>query len=378
MQTVPIFLYSGFRASSTWLWSKFRQHEGLLCYYEPFNEQLANLTCGNITEARPDGWRSHHPAGVPYLLEYAGMLEEDVGVPGFPAAASLGGRYIGAAGPDGQLDEDVAAYVQGLIDHAGSLGRMPLLACTRMLGRAHGFKAAFGGYHILLVRNLFHQWNSYAGQARFGNWYFFQTLYETLELSQRDPVVAYLARIFPEEVCSSLQAWVQPDNFDRVFCYFVGFHLYYLTLARRASNIVVNVNALASNDVKYRQEIVAKIAHGIGVELDLSDASEQVDFPIHPIADYQTCMVAIEESATTIKSAFCNDPLDSAFINDLITELWKKQTIFYHQTKSAFEYCEHRDRRIAEILAEISQFRMESESDEAKFGGLWKLIDQLK
>ncbi len=174
----PVFLYSGFRASSTWFWSKFRAHDDLLCYYEPFNEQLAGLTLDNIAQARPDSWRSHHPGGAPYVLEYAGVLGESGGVTGFPAAQDQGERYIGAAGPEGPLDEDVAAYVQGLIDHAHERGRVPLLACTRLLGRARGLKTAFGGYHILLIRNLFHQWNSYAGQARFGNWYFLQTLYE--------------------------------------------------------------------------------------------------------------------------------------------------------------------------------------------------------
>jgi hypothetical protein len=50
-QCNSICIHSGFRSSSTWFWSKFRLNEGLVCYYEPFNEQLGALTLD--TTARP-------------------------------------------------------------------------------------------------------------------------------------------------------------------------------------------------------------------------------------------------------------------------------------------------------------------------------------
>ncbi|EIZ77178.1 chromosome segregation ATPase-like protein [Novosphingobium sp. Rr 2-17] len=334
----PIFIYSGFRASSTWLWSKFRPHENLLCYYEPFNEQLARLTLENIGQARPDGWRSHHPSGAPYLLEYAGMLEDEVGVPGFPQSRNLGERYIGTAGPEGPLDTDVSAYVQGLIGHAQHLRRVPLLACTRLLGRAQGMRTAFGGYHILLLRNLYHQWNSYAGQARFGNWYFLQTLFETLELADRDPVIAQLAKVFPEGTCNSFDIWVAPENFDRVFCYFIGFHLYFLTLARRSADVVVDVNMLAKHNLGYRHKIVAKVASDVGIRLDLNDATEKVDFPLYPIADRSGCATIIDEMAATIKLSCNARANEKAFINDLIAALWLEQGAFMRQASGAIEY----------------------------------------
>lgn len=345
-----IFVYSGFRASSTWLWSKFRAHPSLLCFYEPFNEQLASLTRHNIEQARPDGWRSHHPDGSPYVLEYAGMLQDGAGVPGFPATKSLGQRYIGAAGPEGALDQDIAAYVQGLLDHAHECERVPLLACTRLLGRAHGLRSTFGGYHILLHRNLFQQWNSYAGQARFGNWYFLQTLYETIEIAGRDPVIAKLAQLFPEETCSSLEAWVSVDNFDRVFCYFVGFHLYFLTIARRSCDLVVDANALAGGDAAYREGVVGTIEADLGVRLDLEDAREQMDFPLFPVADPRACKVRIDEFAELIKSALGASPDERSFINTLVSDLWAEQAMFQRHTSGAFEY-------LAQIGAELATTR---------------------
>lgn len=356
----PVFIYSGFRASSTWLWSKFRAHDGLLCYYEPFNEQLGGLTLGNIEDARPENWRSHHPSGAPYVLEYAGLLGERPGVPGFPATQNLSERYLGAAGPEGSLDDDVAAYVQGLINNAHASNQMPLLACTRMLGLAFGLKSAFGGYHILLIRNLFHQWNSYAGQARFGNWYFLHTLYETLGLAERDAVIAGLAGVFPKETCSSLEAWVAPDNFDRVFCYFVGFHLYFLTLARRSADLVIDVNALARPNPAYRNEIVARVASDIGIELNLGDAHEQVDFPLYPVADRQACITLIEEIATTIASSCDVSADEKAFIEALVADLWSEQAIFQRQTVGAVEYIAQIDVRLRDAQQEVARQAQEA------------------
>lgn len=369
-QKAPIFLYSGFRASSTWMWSRFRTHKSLLCYYEPFNEQLGSLAPDTIGEARPDGWRSHHPKGAPYTLEYAGLLGEGGGVLGFPSSLDRGQLYIATSDAAAPLDEDVANYVKGLINHAYARGRTPLLACTRLLAQTRGLKLAFGGYHILLIRNLFQQWNSYAGQARFGNWYFLHTLYETLGLAERDPIIGFLRRFFPKDACSSLEAWVTPQNFDRVFCYFVGFHLYFLTLARRSADIVVDANALADPDSSYRHAIVAKIASDTGIELDLDDASEHVDFPLHPMQDRQACIILINEIASTIKSSCHATEDEQAFIDDLIADLWSKQTTFQLQTAGAFEYLAQIDTRNDAQISRITELDARLAEREAAIAAL--------
>lgn len=374
----PIFVYSGFRTSSTWLWGKFRAHASLMCYYEPFNEQLGSLTLDSIGESRPDNWRSHHPSGAPYVLEYAGMLGEGVGVPGFPAARDLGERYIGAAGAEGPLDEDVAAYVQGLINHAHQRDKVPLLACTRLLGRAHGLKAAFGGYHILLVRNLFHQWNSYAGQARFGNWYFFQTLYETLGLATRDPVIARLTGFFPEETKANLETWVASGNFDKVFCYFVGFHLYFLTLTRRSADLVVHANALAGPDPRYRHEIVATIATHVGIELDLEDVSERVDFPLYPVADREACVILIDEIAAEIKSLCGADTGEQAFIDELVADVWSEEAMFRRHTTGALEYVAQIEAQLDDVSQKADQGAQEAAQAREALDAMQREIEELR
>jgi len=375
----PIFLHSGFRSSSTWLWTKFRSNDQLLCYYEPLNEQFASLTLENIEDARPDGWRSRHPQSAPYALEYAGLLGKNPGVPNFPKSEGLGDRYIGSAGAEGPLDGDIAAYLKGLIDYAAGQDRVPLLSCTRLLGRVSGLREAFGGYHILLIRNLFQQWNSYAGQARFGNWYFVRTLYETLELEDRDPVVSGLADIFPPDTRTTFEAWVSADNFDKVFCYFIGFHLYFLTIARRHVDLVIDANALASGDSAHTEHVTAEVQKHLGIQIDLRDAREQVDFPLRPIGDRASCATQIESMSTNIKLQCNATPDEKDFIDGLLAALWSEQDKFQRQTSAAFEYCDLISQksnqlqtassdRINALSLELQDVRTALEAHEFNFG----------
>ncbi|HVU80583.1 MAG TPA: hypothetical protein VHD89_01095, partial [Rhodanobacteraceae bacterium] len=43
-----VFVYSCFRAASTWFWSRLRAHRELCCYYEAFNEQLGHLSLADM------------------------------------------------------------------------------------------------------------------------------------------------------------------------------------------------------------------------------------------------------------------------------------------------------------------------------------------
>lgn len=352
---LPIFLYSGFRSSSTWLWTKFRAHDELLCYYEPFNEQLAALTTETIREARPSGWRSRHPEGAPYALEYEQILGDGVGVPHFPLTRNLGDRYIGAAGVEGPLDADIAGYVQGLIKHAEDRGRVPLLSCTRLLGRASGLRAAFGGYHVLLIRNLFQQWNSFAGQARFGNWYFLDALYSTLELAERDPIVERLVDLFSVESRVSFASWVSPENFDKVFCYSIGFHLYYLMIARRSADLVINANALAAPDGEYRDSVVARLRSDIGINIDLADVREQVDFPLHPLSSTIACTQTIDGIVSMLITNCQASADEQHFLETLVSDLWRAHEIFGRQTSSAFEYCAVVEQKFEDLTVEATE-----------------------
>jgi len=86
MRVEPLFLHSGFRTGSTWIWQKFREHENTVAFYEPFNEQLRHLALEDIENQKAISWRSRHPQQVgSYFEEYKPYIDSGGGIAGFPA-----------------------------------------------------------------------------------------------------------------------------------------------------------------------------------------------------------------------------------------------------------------------------------------------------
>jgi hypothetical protein len=333
----PVFIYSGYRTSSTWLWSKFRKDANACAYYEPFNEILAGLKADAILSVRPDSWRSHHPADAAYMAEYGPLLGNDPGVPLFPHGDPDGERYVGAEGVDGPLDPDVLAYVANLIAGAQGRGRAPLLACTRMLGRSAGLSSAFGGCHILLIRNLFQQWCSYSGQLRFGNDYFFRTLHKSLNLASKDEYISFLSGFFSDNEIADFSAWINPINHDRVFCYFAAFHAYFLMATRRQADIVIDVNQLARQGFNYQAEIASLVAARTGLRIDLADVRESVDYPVQPLRSTDDCRMLLQTMLDRLLLSEARDDVDRRFVAGLVADLWEEHARFTAATAGAAE-----------------------------------------
>lgn len=343
-----IFVYSGFRAGSTWFWSKLRKFDTLRCYYEPFNEQLAFLTPESVDEASPEAWRSHHPAGAPYMREYEPLLSDRPGVRNFPAGDRLTVRYIDKAGMEGPLDEDLHSYIKTLVGAAHEEGRVPVLACTRLLGRSAGIRQAFQGFHVLLVRNLFQQWNSYAGQARFENFYFLSTLFDSLALADRDEFIRYLSNLLWDKPFNTLADWIERDNFDRAFCYFVGFHLYFLLHARRGADLTIDINALTREKSTVLPAVEAALFEHVGIKLDLSDARENVDYPLHPLLAPEDCAATIRHIADHIRTTYAASPEEQLFVDGLVTDLLAEQERYRICISGADEFIALLERRLAQ------------------------------
>ena len=334
---VPVFIYSGYRTSSTWLWNRFRKDANACAYYEPFNEMLAGLKPDAILAVRPDSWRSHHPADAAYMAEYGPLLGNDPGVPLFPPGDPDGERYVGAEGVDGPLDPDVRAYVANLIASAQGRGRVPLLACTRMLGRAAGFASAFGGCHILLIRNLFQQWCSYSGQLRFGNDYFYRTLHHSLNLASKDAFIAFLRGFFSDAEIADFSLWLNPINHDRIFCYFVAFHAYFLMATRRHADIVIDVNQLARQGINHQAEIASLVTARTGLRIDLGDVRESVDYPVQPLRSTDDCRMLLQTMVDRLLTSAARDDADRRFVVGLMADLWEEHARFMAATAGAAE-----------------------------------------
>lgn len=272
-----VFVHSSYRVSSTWFWNKFRLTPGVIAYCEFFHEQLAMIDANGAQRISHNKWRSNHPITEPYFKEYSSLIEDGVaGIRGYSANMSLLG-FVPQSGIDGNLDEAQIAYVERLLKNASELGLYPVLTCTRSLGRAHGLKRHFSGYHVLIYRNLFQQFMSYLGQMHYGNFYFIKTLSTTIEHNRHDP---YINLIY-DRYCHNkgrkgdvFGCFKSLENAIRVFW---GLHVYLYIHAYEVCDLMVDVNRLVGN--QEQQKFVEKnIFTYSGIELDLSDARNNIEF----------------------------------------------------------------------------------------------------
>lgn len=330
-----VFVYSCFRAASTWFWSRLRSHRGLCCYYEVFNEQLEHLSLVDIPAVRPDNWRSHHPDSGPYLIEFASLLGTTPGIAGFPVESPLGSRFIGAAGIEGPLDRDVEAYLARLVESAKASKRVPVITCTRMLGRAAGLRMAFGGTHILLVRNLFEQWNSVYGQLRSGNDYFLRMVFNQLSYGRQDRFFAYLMSMFDDRGEESFESWMRDENSDAVFCCYVVSRVYLLLVTRRHCDLVVDVTSLGDPDL--RAEAEAALSRLLDVGIDLGNFEQRVDYPKRIIQSPADCRMMIDELMERCLSELDASGDEREFAGGLIAATWNAHKSFMAYTSGARE-----------------------------------------
>jgi hypothetical protein len=258
----PLFVHSSWRTSSTWLWAKLRRAPTTFAYGEIFHERLERLTIDQLRESDFSRWNSNHPESAPYFLEFAQLIERDGAMRGYDRSMAFE-RFIPEDGLAGSLSAAERAYIEGLIEHAYSRRKIPVLTDTRTLGRFAALAEAFPGRHVLLVRNAFHQWGSYAEQWAQGNNYFLDMLCKTVEASRRDPFVRLLSDWFVDEDRS--------PNSAATFQLFLLFHLYLYAHAFDSADLVVDVNEIATLP-EHRVVVEERLSEWVLSPVDLSDA----------------------------------------------------------------------------------------------------------
>lgn len=288
-----IFLHSSFRTSSTWFWTKFREQEKFLSYYEVFNQFLGTLTIEEANTSDYQEWDTRHPPTAPYFQEYVPLIRDGGGVQHFSPDMAYN-RFIPATGINGDISEAEKTYLASLIHHAESLGKVPVLSGTRSLGRVGGIKRALGGTHILLYRNPFHQWCSYSEQFLRQNFSFVESVRDTLLSNPHDPFMA--------EVCRSLDIQNKVIDNNKLIVAFVLLHLYLYAQSAGHFDMLIDVNRLAQEPV-YRQAIEAETAARCGAVFDLSDARQSLGANLTLIGNRQEVETILEPWLSHIVAA---------------------------------------------------------------------------
>ena len=267
----PVWVHSSFRVSSTWFWSRFRRLPNVVAYQEIFHELLGSLTPERAATFSYRDWDSGHPPSAPYFLEYAPFLREGwLKCDDRLASGSFIPKSI-----DRSIECAEVAHIEKLIDKASASRRTPVLTDVRTLGRVHGLWRHFGGFHILLHRNLFRQWCSYSGQELRGNAYFINQTDQVISQNTHDAFLATLSTMFPsapeERKCCS---W---EHFLR----FTLFHLYVYALALPDCGLDVCIERLATHP-EYRGAIEEQIEAATGLSVDLTGCQQNIELSTLP------------------------------------------------------------------------------------------------
>jgi hypothetical protein len=278
-----VFIHSGWRCSSTYVWSRFRALPTTRAYYEPWHESLADLTPEAIARHTPDASGLRHPGGDrPYLAEFSDLLAPGGGVAGYRTRFALDDYFLE---PDAR-DPEQEAYVRGLIEAARAKGRVPVLACCRTLGKVAWLRARAGGFHIVLIRDPVQQWLSfYSLRKRPRPTYFEQCQYVILTDAPRGaPAAALLGaprvRGALGQRIAAIRRRLKRAPAGVSFAAFIAVYVLSYLKALAQADLVIDVDRLGA-DAAYAQGVSAAVETATGLAPDFSDCRAPT---LHPDA----------------------------------------------------------------------------------------------
>lgn len=267
----PIFIHSSFRTGSTWLWSKFRENNNTYCYYEVFNEILSDIDIETI-QMSSSTWNSHHPPGPPYFTEFSPLLRGN-GISGFDRDMATADFFLKASG-DSYRVAKTRDYLLSIVNLAQSNNRVPVLSCTRSIGRIAMIREIIGGSHILLKRKLFNQWLSYSNQSLNGNHFFFQEMILSI-LASSDSLLISVKKEFLDNITDFNNP--SDQDYDNLLIAFLCLHLYLYTEHGDEFDLVLDFGIEQSCSTLERA--AAQIKNLTSLDVDISDYREAISAP---------------------------------------------------------------------------------------------------
>lgn len=286
----PVFVHSGWRCSSTYVWSRFRALPVVRAYYEPWHEQLATLTPERIARETPSASGLRHPGeDAPYLTEFAGLLKLAGGVSGYQRRFALDDYFL----PPGQQDAAQTAYVAGLIGHAQAAGETPVMACCRTLGRIEWLRRRFGGFHVVLIRDPLQQWLSFHSLRRRARPTYFELCQYVLlsEAAEAAPLARQLRLPPPKHGDLTQRIAAVRRRLKRAparvsFAAFLAVYLLSYLKALPQADLVIDVDRLGQ-DRDYAARITDALHARCGLTPDFSDCRTPVPHAEAPTAPYR-------------------------------------------------------------------------------------------
>jgi hypothetical protein len=271
-----VFLHSGWRCASTYVWSRFRRNPFTTSFYEPFGESLARCSPKRIQRQTAQGWDSRHPPlTLPYAEEYRALLRPLLkGVPGYRRDFALERYFPTAAGIGPEV-----RYVSRLIAHAWRRATYPVLGFSRSLGRAAALKDALGGYHVLVRRNARQQWLSCRSYREGTSPSYFESCHFLIlalapagspaQRFARTLGLPDLPRGLPQQL-RFLQTAMRACSDELSYRAFIAVSLLSHAVAEPVADLVLDVDRLGRS-AQYRDAMRMRILADVGLSIDFED-----------------------------------------------------------------------------------------------------------
>ena len=268
-----VFIHSsGWRTGSTYLWSKFRESEGVTAYYEPLNQTkhlLKEEDIALIHQHRP----INHPEEMePYNEEYRGFIRKEGGVRLYRPEFSYHRFFENRV----EKNVDIERYLSSLIEGART-DSIPVLGFNRSVGRMPWLKRAFPSVNIYQYRNPRDQWVSIQ-HSRVQREVEQTIYYLNRNACVFNPLLRYREINFAEKA-----------HLD--YFLFFYFQVIFRKIGMRYADLVLDMNDLSSSAEK-RKDMQDRIYEATGLDTDLSDMRIK-EYP-HPVRD-SLCYPDIEQ-----------------------------------------------------------------------------------
>jgi hypothetical protein len=272
----PIFLHSGWRTGSTYLWAKFRSLPTTYCYFEPLSEDLAALTPLILDAFVPWPGARHPKLSAPYLEEFRPLLGKDLGIAGyfveFAYDLYLADRFA-------QLPK-LKSYFHYLIENAYRHSRIPVFGCVRTSLRLAWFQQNIPGVHIFLSRSSRGQFISYLRQAAHQNPYFIERIWVILGANRDHPAFAPLRQFIsipefdgrPEHRDAFYAKYARQADRNELYYIFYYQHLLTMKTINENCHAFLDIDRL-SRDPRSARAAEFEIESLTGLRISLSDCA---------------------------------------------------------------------------------------------------------
>jgi len=160
---MTVFVHAWFRSSSTWFWTKLRNDNRFVGFYEPLNEEIPVWIPQMLKRTGTRSFEGDkHPAlERPYFYEYRDLIAS--GQLHFDKSNSFERYFLDPAENDDRLND----YLSRLVSEAENTGLQPALCFCRSQMRSLWMKKNFDAVHIAQIRNPWDQWVSFGKHSFF-------------------------------------------------------------------------------------------------------------------------------------------------------------------------------------------------------------------